>query len=480
MPFAEIASALIHSPARSFASHVLRSRPLQMGVQSRPPMTLPPIAARLSRLHPAQFARQRLIRKTTNLPWALAWILALAACKRDAPQDHAKVETRVTPVNVATSNEIDPPAPEPSAAPEPSVTASTIVPAKPPEPPKLPSWARNPPQPPGVPGLFARGLTGPIKEPFEGLLVCRIAVSGRWDAEIPFFGSVSQTYPDIRVRYGPHSVDLPRSSPSGTAVFAGVKLDASSIVGLSVIDVDPFFDDPIGYVALEAKDGFPMKAETKSLKVVCRGVPRSALDAQIKARDAALTRALVAMETSKVPIDLARPDACRPVIESAQQAVMQMASYVGFDDTNVRAAIARIGAVEASQAERFTALIDAELAKHPPDEFQTLPSARVRCHSTKKNRVEVEIGSRPLEHQFPRGGLGRVQFKFISTRGREEPPSVEHLYDGDQIIARSNVKFSPKEKVDIEFTLHFPKETPYALVAREGTKRVFLCRASER
>ncbi len=439
-------------------------------------MTLPPIAARLSRLHPAQFARQRFIRKAANLPWVLAWILALAACKRD----DANVETRVTPVNVATSNEIDPPAPEPSAAPQPSATASAIVPAKPPEPPKLPAWARNPPQPPGVPGLFARGLTGPIKEPFEGLLVCRVVVSGRWDAEIPFFGSVSQTYPDIQVRYGPTWVDLPRSSPSGTASFSGVKLDASSTVGLSVIDVDPFFNDTIGFVDLEAKDGFPMKAEAKSLKVVCRGVPRSALAAPIKARDAAMTRALVAMETSKVPIDLARPDASRKVIESAQQAVLQMATYVGFDDTNVRAAIERIAAVEASQAERFTALIDAELAKHPPDEFQTLPSAKVRCHPTKKNRVQVEIGSRPLEHRFPNNGLGRLQFHIISTRGREELATSEHFYNDEQLLPGNSIKFAAKEKVDVEVSVAFPKETPYALVAREGAKRVFLCRASAR
>jgi hypothetical protein len=240
-------------------------------------------------------------------------------------------------------------------------------------------------------------------------------------------------------------------------------------------DVDQFQDDDIGEVTFDASHGFPLEAQAPNMKMVCRGVPHSALKAEITPREAALERVLVAMEKAPITIDLDHPEKSRKGIDAAQKAVLELATYTGFDDTTVRSAITRIAIVEANQAARYVEAINAEIAKHPRSEFQSLPSGRVRCHPTKPAVVQVEVGSRALQHEWSPKNLGSLQFRFISKSGVEFAPTFDALFVDDKKVEDSTATIPAKTKVDYEYYSAGPEKNPYALVVREGSKRLYLC-----
>jgi len=401
----------------------------------------------------------------------------LAACSRDNSKQRntenasntagaATTEVAIAPVPETSSSAADVPPPNPR-----DTSTIDVIPEKF----SMPPWARTP-QPAVPSALFARGITGPINESFEGLLACQISVSGaNWDNIVPFIDSPAVGLPDIRIHLGGAVVLLPDDTPSGTATFAGMTITKDSRLVMDVSDWDAFQNDPIGVVSLDASRGFPMEGKTPSMTVVCRGVPRSALTAEIKPREAALERALVAMEKSPAPIDLARPEISRKGIDAAEKAVLELAAYVGFEDANVKSGLTRITAVETSQKSRYAEAIDAELAKHLESEFQSLPSGRVRCHPTKPGVVEVEVGARALQHDWAAKNLGPLQFRFISKSGVELAPAFDSLFVDNKKLEDASATIPAKGKVDVELRLPPIGERSHAIVVREGSKRVFLC-----
>lgn len=345
--------------------------------------------------------------------------------------------------------------------------------------PSLPAWASPTPQPVVPSALFARGINGPIQGTFEGLLACQITVSGtHWDPIVPFVGSPIAGLPDIRVRHGDAVVYLPADTASGTAIFPGMKITQDSRLDMNVTDADALQNDPIADVSLDASRGFPLEAKSGSLTMVCRGVPRSALSTDIKAREAVLERALVAMEKAASTLDLARPDInpSRKGVETAKKAVLELATYVGFDEPNVLSAITRITAVDIGEGSRYVAAVDAELAKHSMSEFQSLPSGRVRCHPTKPSVVEVEVGARPLQHDWREKDLGPLQFRFIFKGGVERAPLFDDLFVDGKKIEALDAMIPANGKVDVEMRYGLGNDPPHAIVVREGAKYAYLCR----
>lgn len=413
--------------------------------------------------HRANYARNRII---------LAGIAVLAAaCSRDKPTKPTTEKPSNT-ASISTGEAIA------SAEPAPSASAAPVasVSEKPRENAPRPSWLVSAPQPVVPSALFARGISGPIRDTFDGLLACQVSVSGiGWDVVVPFFGTAGSNLPDVCVDYGNATACLPSDTPSGTVTFPGVTFTKDSQVIIDVRDSDGFGSDHVGKVSLDAGRGFPMDAKTNLMTLVCRGVPRSALANDIKAREAVVERALVAMEKASSTIDLGRPAPNRKVIETAQDAVRELAIYVGVDDASVKSAINRIAAVESNQGARYSEAVDAELAKHPKSEFQSLPSGRVRCHPTKVGVVEVEVGAKALQHNWVAKDLGPLEFRLVSKSGNEFAPAFDDVYVDDKKIEDLSPTIPAKGKVDIELRDSVTNKQPHIIVVREGAKRVYLC-----
>jgi len=199
------------------------------------------------------------------------------------------------------------------------------------------------------------------------------------------------------------------------------------------------------------------------------------LSDQQLARVAALGRALAALEKSSTKIDLNNPEASRKGIEAAKTATIELAAYVGFGDAIVTSAIARITASEAALGDRMVEAIDAAIAKAPKSEFQALPSARVRCSSTQPNRIEVEVGARPLKYHMAYKNLGPLEFRYISRTGVVFAPTFETFYVDGKRIEGISAKIPAKQKVEVDLQASAFGDRPYAVLVREGAKRAYLC-----
>jgi hypothetical protein len=339
----------------------------------------------------------------------LALGLACAACSVPGEaDDRASVGASATAREAATSPAS---APLPSAEPDPPPQ---------PAPPPLPDWMRDTAPASHAATYWARGLRGPLRVPFRGLLVCEVRVSGTWD--IAPIGPASQALPDVRVRGFGHTSILPRDQSLGYATFPDVAVDAATIASLEVDDLDDLVSDAIGTVPLSAENGFPLEGRTRSVTAKCVGVPPEVDARDRDAARAAATKAVDAAVATSPAVDPLRPETSHAAIDAARAAVRAWARLVGAHAPEIAAAVDRLERAHEAWRTRFRAEVDVRVAAERDDAgWHELGRALAVRRASGEGRVEIRT-SAALVYDWRTKHLGSVSITLLDAEGRREPP----------------------------------------------------------
>lgn len=380
-----------------------------------------------------------------------------------------------------------PPAPSPagpttsvvselSAEPEPSASQPTTPAAPPPV--KPPSWASFG-QPRLVASYFEKGKIGPLvleaSGVHRGALICKVtAASGGWDQAMPFVGTGVETLPDLRVWIGDKTGTILGNTLQGYVFLREIDLRPGTPVRVRLEDVDVTSVQTLIDAELTPTT-FPLELTSSHGSLSCRALPRDAFATHEQGAREAAERALKAMEASLEPARNSDRTVISAAISSAKLAVQEHAAFVGLETSEMGLAFKRVGAAEAAIATRERARIDAEAAADgPPSQPRKLPSANVRCAPDKPNSFELVVGARPLRYNWATHELGPIKLLFVSGSGDEYGSAFEDFFVDGKEVKDLHATFAPGTTVLVELDSREQRD-PYAIVLREGAKRVVLC-----
>lgn len=408
-------------------------------------------------------------------------LVALAGCDAPARGDTAADAVSVMPATtgvaaplaVQASAPVEAPGDAAPVMPEGWPVAPTVAqPAAPAW--RAPEWMRDVRQPKSVAKLYAKGMRGPLVEPFVGFVVCEVSVKQRrWD-DVPF-GSAVLNLPDLRVRGPSRVVCLPDNRTRGRVGFPDLHLDRTSTITLDLDDVDGLVDDDITQLTLSAAGGFPMRAEDDAATATCVGVPPEAYARELAGRRGAAAKAVALAEAGEVPIDLSqgRPPAA---IERGREAVRQLAMFAGPGSAEVMALVDRLEAVHAGWQRRLFAAIDASIAAAAPaGAWRELASARIRTAPGKPVTLEI-FANKPLRYDWRPGRFDSFGLWFVDPAGERVLPNFIKLTMNGEALGPFEVRV-PRGKL---FTMHFPLRAQGAVyvVAAEGKQAHYFPLAS--
>ena len=376
---------------------------------------------------------------------------------------------KVTATATQTQTQSAPPPPPPtSAATAPFVAPKVEVPTLA----NIPAWLASPIQPVGAAALMARAVDGAP----TANVVCRVEAPGRdWDQTAPFVGSPADGFADIVVTIGSSSARLTPNTPSGTVILTRVQWAKGGATKVGVFDEDPT-DRDTAFTRDVTVERLPLDIKEAHASLYCRGLPQDVVDGEIRAREAELEKALLAMETadSKEAPGAARGEP--PTLTAAREATLALAAWLDPSDARLAKSVARIEKVEAARRARVTKTLDDKIdAAGARDAYRTLPSAKVRCHATERLTLELEVGSRPLTRNWAARTLGPLGYLLIDSTGATYEPTFDHYFVDGKEQSALDLKVPAGTKLTVTLGIG-TSPAPYAILAREGGRDAYLCR----
>lgn len=323
----------------------------------------------------------------------------------------------------------------------------------------------------GAPELLRPRPAQPPALPFDGYVVCKIAVSGKeWDF-VPL-GPAWQGLPDIRVK-GPTDVArLPDNRSGGYVGFPFVHLDAGSTLKLEIDDVDDIVSDTIGVPVLSAAHGFPLEEKTKRFAVSCVGVPLDLYAAELAAARQTVDKTMALAEAPRGPLDLRKPEATRKAIDAARDAVRELAMYVSDYTPEIIALVDRLENAHARWQSELAAASDASIAAAPaPTEWHELPSARIRAvPGGTSPTFEIEA-KKTLRYDFrPEPRFSAFKFWLVDGRGDRRGTPMVYLGTGGKpraaifttsVAPGKRIQLSIPGVIDVSYVVFAEGETTY-------------------
>jgi hypothetical protein len=399
----------------------------------------------------------------------LAIAVCSIACDKPARENERPASSSgPRPTVSETSAASAPPAPQATsaaAAPLPAPKVEVPVMAR------TPAWLANPPQPTGAASLLARAVDGPP----TANVVCRVEAPGSdWDQTAPFVGSPADGFADIVVTIGSSVARLSPNTPSGTVILTQVDWAKEGPTKVGVFDEDPT-DRDTAFTRDVAVERLPLEIKEAHATLFCRGLPQEVVDGEIRARQDALDKALLAMEAAASK-DSTTGRAEPPTLAAARGAAIALAAWIDPTDQRLAEPIARIEKVDAERRGRVKEALDEKIdAAGARDTYRTLPSAKVRCHATERLTLELEIGSRPLTRNWAARTLGPLGYVLVDETGSTYEPTFDHYFLDGKEQSALDLKVPAGAKVTVTLGIG-TSPPPYAIIAREGGRDAYLCR----
>ncbi|MBL9026810.1 MAG: hypothetical protein JNL21_31725 [Myxococcales bacterium] len=400
----------------------------------------------------------------------LAIAVCSIACDKPARENERPASSSgPRPTVTETSAASAPPAPQAASAaasplPQPKVEVPVMS--------RTPAWLANPPQPSGAASLMARAADGPL----TANVICRVEAPGSdWDQTAPFVGSPADGFADIVVTIGSTVARLSPNTPSGTVIITQVDWAKEGPTKVGVFDEDPT-DRDTAFTRDVAVERLPLDIKEAHATLFCRGLPQEVVDGEIRARQDALDKALLAMEAaaSKDASTTGRTEP--PTLAAARGAAIALAAWIDPTDERLAEPIARIEKVDAERRGRVKAALDAKIdAAGARDAYRTLPSAKVRCHPTERLTLELEVGSRPLTRNWAARTLGPLGYLLVDETGSTYEPTFDHFFLDGKEQSSLDLKVPAGTKLTVTLGIG-TSPPPYAIIAREGGRDAYLCR----
>jgi hypothetical protein len=323
-----------------------------------------------------------------------------------------------------------------------------------------------------VPTFYARGLRGPLKQPFHGFVVCKVRVTGtKWDDV--FLGPDSQGLPDLRVSGPTRTVLLPPDTSTGYAGFPDVQLDPGGTLRLVVTEMDDAFDDPVGALTLSTEHGFPMEAKEGPLSASCVAVPPEVYEKELEELHQKAERALDLAQPPFGAIDVTRSDASRAKIDAAREAIRRWARFAGPDSEVIRAAIDREEVLHEAWKRELFAALEARLAEAPPQaEWRELPSAKVRAEGTVAGAIEI-LAKRTLSYDWRTKALGSIELYMLDEDGERAQPVFVKLVSFGPPVNDLSATIQAGQTLELDLS-RGANARPLAIVVVEGPRAVVL------
>lgn len=397
-------------------------------------------------------------------------VVSSVACGRDARETERSVTSSAPK---ATPSAPQTPSATPAPEPTPVSTAPFVVPkVEVPALPNTPPWLANPPQPAGAAALMARAVDGPP----TANVVCRVEAPGsEWDQTAPFVGSPADGFADILVKIGSSSARLSPNTPSGTVILTRVDWAKDGATKVGVFDEDPT-DRDTAFSRDMTVERLPLDIKEAHASLFCRGLPQEVVDEEIRAREAALDKALLVMEAaaSKEASGAGRGEP--PTLTAAREAARALAAWIDPTDERLREPIKRIDKVDAERRERVKKALDEKIeAAGARDAYRELPSAKIRCHATERLTLELEVGSRPLTRNWAARTLGPVGYVLVDETGATYEPTFDHFFLDGKEESALDLKVAAGTTLTVTLGIG-TSPPPYAIIAREGGRDAYLCR----
>jgi hypothetical protein len=332
------------------------------------------------------------------------------------------------------------PAPAPLAPPLPAAVPDVPAALPPPPPPapyveppsrlEAPSLAlaieraaTGTPQRADAPQLFARAR--PVEgEIHRGLLVCRAQIRGSYDDSL-FAGGADVA---MSVTIGQGEAMSTGQHSSRTFTFPIANLETGTTVAASVVDVDVLFSDPIGGGSA-SYERTPFTIEHTNATIECRAL--ASVEAEAQRALTRFRRALDGFHTGEP--DLVAGDLGFPSIEPVRLAAQDVASWVGWNDPELRAGFAHARELDHAYAATIGRAVVARHDALPPMNEptnagdRTLRIVRVACDDEAR-ALRAEMGVQVSDRREPACHVIVEVEARRAMRLAPRPPSVDEAW----------------------------------------------------
>jgi hypothetical protein len=390
-------------------------------------------------------------------------ILLFAGCGPDAGGEPAATSTPARSSAVPGDHDAAPAPPSASAVP---VTRQADAPSR--------AWLRDTRERPADAADFAKGLRGPIDGAFRGRLICKVTVGGGdWDD--PFLGGEAETPPDLLVIGPTRTVIFRDNRAVGHASFPAVEISAGSEVRLVVSDLDQAVNDDVGTLVLTNSGAFPMEGTAGKLSASCTGIPPEVNGKYLASRREIALAALDGVEASPPEVDLNALDASYAPMARVREAMRDWAFLVGAADPEVAAALERVDRAQVGWRTRVFSAIDREI-ESAPDVRAWREIAGIEVRATDKTDSFEVSPKKPVDFQWSKHMIGRVNLGFINRDGERVPTSFSSLHAGGAPLSPSAYTLKAGAVVELRMSPGVDRAR-YAVFSADRAKAVFFrCR----